>query len=270
MNPAAITLKNNRTALVIYAILMLSGIKTFTTIGRLEYPEFTIRTAQIITSYPGRTSVQVEEEISEPLEQAIRQMAEVDEITSTSKPGVSIISVNLDESYFELEDIWTDLRAKVNETTLPDGAKEPSILDDIGDVYPYIYALRGDGYTEAELVDYAEDIRDELLALEGVSKVEFHGDQEERIYLEFSSSELAARGYTPNEVSLKLSAQNAIASSGSAAVGTQRLNLVTLGEFETLDELADYRLSSPGKASSVRVSDVFEIRRGYRDPTTSR
>ena len=270
MNPAKITLTNNRTSLVIYAILMLAGVKTFMTIGRLEYPEFTIRNAQIITSYPGRTSVQVEEEVTEPLEQSIRQMAEVHEITSTSKPGVSIISVEIDESYFELEDIWSDLRAKVSETRLPDGAQTPSVLDDVGDIYPFVYALRGDGYTDAELLEFAEDIRDELLAVEGVSKVELHGDQEERIYLEFSSSELAARGFTPEQVSQRLKAQNAIATSGSTTVGTQRLNLVTLGEFETLEELADYRLSSPGKASSVRVSDVFKIRRGYADPVSSR
>lgn len=270
MNLADITLKNNRTAWTVYALLMLFGVQIFLSIGRLEYPEFTIRNAQVITSYPGRTSVQVEEEVTEPLEQAIRQLVEVDEVTSTSKPGVSLISVALEEQYFDLEDIWSDLRAKVESVRLPDGAQTPSILDDVGDVYPYVYALRGDGFTDAELLDFAEDIRDEILSLGGVGKVEFHGDQEERIYLEFSSSELAAKGFTPDMVIQRLSDQNAVASSGSVSVGTQRLNLVTLGEFESLEDLADYRLGTTDGASSVRVSDVFDIRRSYMDPVSSR
>ncbi|MEM9478095.1 MAG: efflux RND transporter permease subunit [Verrucomicrobiota bacterium] len=270
MNPAAFALKNNRTTLVLYGILMMLGIQTFFTIGRLEYPEFTIRNAQVITSYPGRTSVQVEQEVSDPLEASIRQMAEVDTIESTSKPGLSIVQVEVKEEYFELDDIWTKLRDKVNETQLPDGAGPASVLDDVGDVYPYVYGLRGDGYSEAELLDIAEDIRDIVLALDGVAKVEFHGDQEEKIYLEVSSSELAARGYDPDQVIQLLGAQNAIATSGSVLSGTQRINIVTLGEFESIEELANYRISGTDGASSIRIADVFDIVRGYADPVTSR
>jgi multidrug efflux pump subunit AcrB len=276
MNPAGTTLKNNRTALVLYSVLMALGLQTFLTIGRLEYPEFTIRNAQIITYYSGRTTEQVEAEVTEPLEQAIRQMPEVYEINSTSKPGVSIISVEVDESFFELEDIWTDLRNKIDSVALPDGAKRPNVMDDFGDVFPYVYALKGDGYTDGELLDFAEEIRDELLALDGVAKVEFHGEQEERVYLEFSSSELAAHGATPGGVAKALSEQNAIASSGAINVGPERLNLVTKGEFESLDEISNYRIAAQdsadasSNASTIRISDIFTTRRGYVEPARSR
>ena len=125
-NPAAFVLKNNRTSLVLYVIVLISGYSTFQNIGRLEYPEFTIRNAQVITHYPGRTSVQVEQEVTEPLEQNIRRLPEVEEVLSTSKPGMSIISVEIKDKFFDLEPIWQDLRNKVAEAKLPDGAGIPN------------------------------------------------------------------------------------------------------------------------------------------------
>ncbi len=268
-NPAKFALKNNRTTLVVYTIFMVLGLKVFLTIGRLEYPEFTIRNAQIITSYPGRTTVQVEQEVTEPIEQKIRQMPEIKDIKSTSKPGISIISVDLHEKYFDLNPIWQDMRNIVDTVTLPDGAKKPNIDDDVGDVFPYVYALRGDGYSYSELLEYAKDIRDELLALEGVAKVVFHGAQEERIYLEFSSSELAAYSLSPSQISSQLNSQNAVTASGNAIVGQERLNIITLGEFETIEELANFRLAISGEATSIRVSDLANIVRSYKEPAKS-
>ena len=268
LNPASITLNNSRTALVIYIIALLAGLATYFSIGSREYPAFTIRNAVVITEYPGRTTLQVEEEVTEPIEQAIRQMPEVHEVTSSSKPGVSVITIEVDESYFNMEDIWTDMRNKINAIQLPDGAGQPMINDDFGDEFPYVYALTGKDFTPAEMKDYADDIRDRLLALDGVGKVEIHGEQPERIYLEFSSSELAARGISPSQVSQLLSAQNAVVSSGSGDYGDERLQIVTLGEFESLKELADYRLAIPGESSSLRVVDLFTIKRSYQEPAS--
>ncbi len=268
-NAADFTLRNNRTVLVMYAMAMLVGVATFLTIGRLEYPEFTIRSAQVLTYYPGRTTIQVEEEVTEPLEQAIRQMAEVDEIRSTSKPGLSIITVELEEKYFELETIWQDMRNRIAQTRLPEGAARPVVNDDFGDVFPYLFALRGDGYSDGELMHVAEDVRDSLLEVTGVARVNLHGEQDERIFLEFSSNELAAQKISPSLVAQRISAQNAVVSSGGFRLGPQRLDVVTLGEFETLEELAAYRLTSSAAGSSVRVDDVFDIRRGYIDPPIS-
>lgn len=266
MNPAALTLKNNRTAWVLYTLLMLIGVQSFLTISRLEYPEFTIRNAQIITEYPGRSAKQVENEVTRPLEQSIRKLAEVDTVRSTSKPGLSVISVEIDERYSELEDIWTDMRNVIGSTRLPDGAGKPSVLDDFGDVFPYVFALKGNDYSPAELADVADDIRDRLLALDGVAKVDLYGDQEERLYLEYSPSELAANQISPDDVIRVLAAQNAIANSGTVKVGEERLNLVTLGEYESVQELMDTRLTIPGQSTSLRLSDLFELRRGYIDP----
>ncbi|MGB0371179.1 MAG: efflux RND transporter permease subunit [Opitutales bacterium] len=269
MNPTAIALKNNRTTLVIYAVVMLVGLATYFSIGRLEYPEFTIRNAQIITSYPGRSAAEVEQEISMPLEQAVRQIAEIEEVISTSKPGLSIVSVSAGDQYFDLAPIWQDVRNQIANVHLPSGATTPSVNDKVGDVFPYVYALTGDGFPDRELTEYAEDISDDLLNLEGVAKVEIHGEQAETIYLEFSTTELASYGLSPTSVIQQLNSQNAVANSGNVLAGTERLNLVTLGEFETIEELADYRLSLPGNTTQVRISDLFDVKRGYKDPISS-
>ena len=251
---------------MIYAGLILAGISSYLEIGRLEYPEFTIRSAQIITRFEGRSTLEVEQQVSDPIERALRQMPEIKDITSTSKPGLSIVSVELEETYFDLEPIWQDLRNKVAEVELPEGTRPPEINDDVGDVYPYVYAITSDGFTYAEMLDYADYFRDEIMTVEGVGKAEFHGDVEERIYLEFSSSEAAALGYSPNEIIQVIAAQNAVANSGSVLSGQERLNLITQGEFRSLQELSDYRLSLPGSSVSVRVSDVVDVKRDYIDP----
>ncbi|MDF1814012.1 MAG: efflux RND transporter permease subunit [Verrucomicrobiales bacterium] len=269
MNPAGFTIKNNRTSLVIYTLIMLIGVQTYFKIGRLEYPEFTIRNAMVITPYTGRTTVQVEQEVTEPLEQTLRQMPEVDKVKSTSKPGISIINVEVKEEYFDMEDIWTDLRNRVEAVRLPDGASRPIVDDDFGEQFPYLYALKSDGFSKREMKDAAEDIRDKLLEQNGVAKVEFHGDQDERIYLEFSSNELAARGLTLDGVIAALSSQNTVAASGEVSSGPERLDLITLGEFKSVEELEEYRLSAPGQSTSLRISDVFDVSREYVDPPQS-
>lgn len=269
MNLAAITIRNNRTALVLFTVVLLAGVSTYFSIGRQEYPQFTIRIAQVITSYPGRTALQVEQEVTEPLEQVVRQMPEVKEVKSTSKNGVSIIAVELHESYFELDSIWQRLRNKIAATQLPDGAAVPSINDEFGDVFPYVFALRGDGFSERELFEYGEDIRDGLLEVDGVAKVDFHGTREERVFVEFSSSELASYGLSPTSMAQQISLQNAIASSGSVQVGLDRLGLVTQGEFESLDDLRNTRLSVPGESVSILLSDIATVRRDYLEPRAS-
>ena len=267
MNPADLTLKNTRTALVLYGALLLLGLNTFLTIGRLEYPEFTIRNAQVITSYPGRSSLQVEQQVSEPLEQAVRQMVEVKSVKSTSKNGVSIISIELHDNYFDLSPVWQRLRNKVNQVRLPDGTQSPIFFDDeYADIFPYIYAIKGDGFPERELLEYAEDLRDQILKLDGIARVEFHGEREERVYIEFSSNQLAAFGFTPEGITQQLKNQNAVTSSGNVRVGIDRINVATLGEFESLEELASLRFSTPDSTGSVMLKDFATVRRDYDEP----
>ncbi|MEM7600168.1 MAG: efflux RND transporter permease subunit [Verrucomicrobiota bacterium] len=268
MNLASLTLNNTRTSLVLYLILILAGITTFLSIGRRENPEFTIRTAKVFASYPGRSAVQVEQEVTEVLEQKIRELAEVDEILSTSQSGLSILNVEMSGDYSgtELENLWTDMRDKIDEAILPEGAMVTGVNDDFGETYPYIYGVKGDGYTPKELYDVSEDLRDLVLALDGIGKVSIHGDIQERIYLEYTASKFAAYGFTTDFVAEKLMAQNVAVSSGEADFGNYRLSITTLGEFNSLEELAEFRISTGGNTASVRIADLFDIKREYEDP----
>ncbi len=261
-------LKNNRTTLVFYLIILLMGMQSFLNIGRQEYPSFTIRAAVVITPYPGRSAVQVEEEITEPLEQAIRKISEIESITSTSKAGVSIITVNIRDEFFDLAPIWQDMRNKVAAVELPEGSYTPHINDEFGDVFPYLYALTGDGYTDREMTDYAERVRDELLTVDGVAKVDFHGLQAERVYVDFSNSKLEANGLSPLRIARTLQAQNAVSNSGNILVGNERLTLVTTGEYDSLDELRKTRLAGSDGAN-LRLSDIATVTRAPAEPASS-
>ena len=183
-------------------------------------------------------------------------MPEVHQIRSTSKPGLSVVSVEVDEQYFDMEDIWTDLRNRVADVRLPSSAGKPRVNDEFGDVSPYLYALTSDGFSYREMLDYAERLRDEIVAIDGVGKVDIVGAQEERVFLEFSSSEIAAYGYSPRELSDVLARQNGTAPSGDLLVGKERIDLVTLGEFESLEEMANYRLAYAGDSSGLRLDDL--------------
>lgn len=258
-------LKHNRTTLVFYLIILLMGVQSFINIGRQEYPPFTIRGAVIITQYPGRTATQVEQEITEPIEQAVRKIAEVKEITSTSKEGISIINVNIKDEYFDLKPIWQNMRNKVADVSLPEGSQTPQVNDEFGEVFPYLYALSGDGFTDREMLEYAETIRDELLKIRGVAKVNFHGKQDDRVYVDFSNSKLAANGLTPQAIAQTLQNQNAVSNSGNVLVGTERMSLITTGEYESLDELRNTRLTN-SEGSNLRLSDIAIITRGPAEP----
>ncbi|MEM9282925.1 MAG: efflux RND transporter permease subunit [Verrucomicrobiota bacterium] len=270
MNLADFTLRNNRTSLVIYGALLVLGLQTFFSVGRLEYPDFTIRNAQIITTYSGRTSIQVEQEISDPLESALRQMAEVKEITSTSKNGISVLSVELRDKYFDLQPIWQDMRNRIESTTLPDGAGVPIVNDDdFAEIFPYIYSISGDGFTNREIYDYGEVLEDVVLTIPGVARVEFDGKRDERVFIEFSSNELASYGFTPEDIAREISQQNAIVSSGDLSVSKERITVLTRGEFESLDEIGSLRFAIPGDSTTLRLTDIATISRGYVDPPTS-
>ena len=251
--------------MILYLGIMIFGVVTYFTIGNREYPAITIRNAIVMTQYPGRSSVQVEQEVTEPLEQAIRQLPQIHQVTSVSKPGLSTITVEIDESYFEMEDIWTDMRNKIGSTKLPNGTGAPFINDDIGDEFPYVFALRGKDFTSAELKDYGDMIRDRLLALDGVGKVEFHGNQDERIFLEFSSSELAARGISPPR---KLPALSMIKMpSSTAEAPTTETNVCKSSPWVNSNLSRSSPITSSPFPANLRQS-VFPISSRSNAPTT--
>ncbi len=268
MNIAAWCIENNRTSLVILFLLVFLGMSTYLHIPRLEDPEFTVRTALVITPFPGASPQRVEELVTDKLEEHIREISEVDHITSQSMSGLSIIEVNIQQQYKNLDPIWQNLRNKVSDAAhdLPEGVYPPIVNDEFGDVFGILIALTGEGYTYREMEDEADHIRDQLLRLEDVAKVEIHGIQEERIFVEFSNARLAEFGFSPAHLMKMLRAQNAIQPSGVALVGTERIVIEPTGEFTSLQDLAETTFRLPGRPESISLRDIATLARDYEDP----
>lgn len=268
MNLAALCLKNTRTAWVFFLLLAAAGVWSYWSMPRLEDPTFTIRRAVVITAYPGAAPEKVENLVTDTLEDRIREMGEVETITSQSMTGLSVIYVDVYEHLSDMQPIWQRLRNKVRDTipALPQGARRPMVNDEFGDVFGILLCLTGEGYDNRELEDLAEEVRDELLAVPDVAKVLLHGAQEERIFIEFSNSRLANLGLSPRRLAAQLQSQNTLQPSGSLQIGPERVVLESTGEFTSLQSLRTSMLTIPGGPETVMLGDVADISRGYADP----
>lgn len=252
--------------------MLLGGMWAYTKIGRLEDPEFTIKNAQVITSYPGATAREVMEEVTDPIEIAIQQMGQLKRVTSISYPGRSIVMVEMKDAYGnkDLPQIWDELRRKVGDMAnrLPSGCSRPLVADDYGDVYGVFYAVYGDGYTPADLREYAKLLRRELLLCDDVAKVEMLGDQTEVVYLEISRARLATTGISPQQIQQVISGQNDVADAGSIQIGDKFIRITPTGKLKSVAELGELLIVQPGDKDrlTVRLKDIATIRRGYLDP----
>ncbi|MDV5043602.1 efflux RND transporter permease subunit VmeI [Vibrio diabolicus] len=264
---AAYFIRNRVISWMVALIFLIGGIAAFFGLGRLEDPAFTIKDAMVVTSYPGATPQQVEEEVTYPIEKAIQQLTYVDEVNSISSRGLSQITVTMKNNYGpdDLPQIWDELRRKVNDLkgTLPPGANEPQVIDDFGDVYGILLAVTGDGYSYKELLDYVDYLRRELELVDGVSKVSVSGQQQEQVFIEVSMKKLSSIGLSPDTVFNLLSTQNVVSDAGAIRIGDEYIRIQPTGEFQSVDELGDLLITESGAQGLIFLKDVAEIKRGY-------
>ncbi|HCG7479552.1 TPA: efflux RND transporter permease subunit VmeI [Vibrio parahaemolyticus] len=264
---AAYFIRNRVISWMVSLIFLIGGIAAFFGLGRLEDPAFTIKDAMVVTSYPGATPQQVEEEVTYPLEKAIQQLTYVDEVNSISNRGLSQITVTMKNNYGpdDLPQIWDELRRKVNDlkVTLPPGVNEPQVIDDFGDVYGILLAVTGDGYSYKELLDYVDYLRRELELVDGISKVSVSGQQQEQVFIEVSMKKLSSIGLSPNTVFNLLSTQNIVSDAGAIRIGDEYIRIQPTGEFQSVDELGDLLITESGAQGLIFLKDVAEIKRGY-------
>ncbi|MFC6656054.1 efflux RND transporter permease subunit [Roseibium salinum] len=251
---------------MIVLIALLGGLWGLSSVGRLEDPAFTIKQAQVITSYQGATAAEVENEVTERLEAAIQQMPQLDLITSVSEPGLSRISVEIKPTYdgSELPQVWDELRRKVNDEArnLPSGAGTPLVYDDFGDVYGLFYAFTADGYTNRDLRETVKRIRRELLTVTGVGKVEVAGEPEDVIYLNVDHDKMAGLGISMSDIVGVLDAENRIQTNGSGVSGDKRIRLMTASAFDDFRGIQDLVIGRPGSTAMIRLSDVATLELG--------
>jgi multidrug efflux pump subunit AcrB len=272
MNLAEFTIRNKVLSVIVILLAVVGGWSAYQDMPRFEDPEFTIRVAQIIVQYPGASPMEVAEEVTAPLERAIQQLQEVDEVQSTSSAGVAEIMVSIkydfSKSRGDLQLIWTKLRNKVNDAqrSLPPGVNPPVVYDDFGDVYGLYYFLTGDGYSLAELRRYAKDLQSELLQLEGVAKVSMDGVLPEAIYVEISRENTSALGISVERVYRTLSQQNAVISSGDVSVGDRRLVIHPTGAIDSVETIENLLVSATDDGHLIYLRDIAQVWRGYQTP----
>ncbi len=267
MNLTQVAIDNNRTLLVLVLALFLAGISAFFGLPKQQDPGFTIRTAVISTSFEGASPERVELLVTKKIEEKVQEMPEIDFITSESLPGMSIIQVNFQERFKNMRPIFDNLRRKVAdiETTLPEGVPAPQVNDEYGDIFGSVYSLIGEGFSYTELLDIADQIRDELLKDPDVAKVNIHGAQQERVFIDYKSATLTELGLSPQQLSGILSRANIVSAGGSIVSGTERITLEPTGNFESIDDIRRTVINIPN-VGQVYLSDIANVYLAYEDP----
>ena len=267
MNITALAIEKNRVTLVLVFLLLASGLLAYINLPKEQDPGFIVRTAVITTQFPGASPERVELLVTDKLEKKAQEMPEVDNITSESRTGISIVKVNFQESYKEMRPIFDDLRRKVEDVKqdLPEGIRGPFVDDEFGDVFGSVYTLTGDGYSYAELEDVAEEMRDSLLKIPEVAKVTLHGGQEEVVFVEYNNAKLTELGLSPRQLSGVLASVNILSGGGSLVSGRERIVLEPTGNYESVDELRRTVIQLPS-GEVVYLGDIAEVYRDYVDP----
>src|SRR2546421_9386504 len=223
------------------ALLLLGGIFAYVRLGQREDPAFTFRVMVVKTLYPGATALEVEQQVTDRLEKKIQELPNLDFLRSYSKPGESVIFVTPREDTppKDISELWYQVRKKVGDIrmALPPGIVGPFFNDEFGDTYSLLYAFSGEGYSYAELKDYVDDVRQQLLRVPNVEKGDLIGDQSEKIYVEFSDKKLAQLGLDSAQVGAALQAQNSIAPAGTIVAPSRNVPLRVSGKFSSPAEI---------------------------------
>jgi multidrug efflux pump len=259
-------------ALVLFMILVLGagGIYSYFNLGRAEDPSFTIKVMIVNVAWPGATASEMQTQVADKIEKKLQELPYLDRVESYSQPGVSFIQVFLIDRTppAKVKDLWYQVRKKVGDIRgeLPAGIVGPRFNDEYGDVYSALYMLSADGLSLAELKARAEDIRQRLLRVPDVNKVDIVGERPQKIFIEFSHAKLANLGITPQQIFDSVARQNAITSGGSIDTSADRINLRVTGAFSGVDAIAAVPVEVGGRA--FRLGDIAQVKRGYEDPAT--
>ena len=248
------------------AVLIIGGLWAFTQMPKLEDPAVRVKQALVVATYPGASAHQVELELTDPIEKSIRQMPDIDHIESSSYADMTIITVELHPTVKddELEQQWDLLRRKVEniKPSLPKGAQVMTVADDFGDVYGMFYALTGDGLSDRQLSDYAELIKREVLAIDGVTRVDIYGKRQECININLKEEKMANLGVLPTEVIQTLNGQNATSYAGYYDNGTRRIRVTVDDKFRSVEDIANMLIAGHDD-DQLRIRDIADVSKGY-------
>ncbi len=258
--------------LVLFMIILLgaAGIYSYLKLGRAEDPSFTIKTMVVQVAWPGATATEMQEQVADTIEKKLQALPYLDRLESYSQPGVSFIRVTLIDKTppSRVKELWYQVRKKVGDVRgdLPPGIIGPNFNDEYGDVYSALYMLTADGLSLAELKTRAEDIRQRLLRVPDVNKIDIIGERPQKIFIELSHAKLATLGLTPQQIFESVAKQNAVISGGSVDTSADRINVRVTGAFSGVAAIAAVPVQANGQV--FRLGDIATVKRGYEDPAT--
>ena len=270
MNIAQFSIEKNRITFMVLATIIIMGLVMYTSLSRDSMPPFTIRVASVVSSFPGASPERVEQLVTDKIEKLAQELPELKDVSSTSRTGLSVVSVVLKDEVnsADLQAVWDRLRRKIDSMKgLPQGV-EPDLQDDgIGEVYGIVIGLTSDGFSYAQMKDYADKIRDDLIKIPEAAKVSLGGLQEQRVFVEFDNAKLKEYGLSANILKNIISSTNILSSGGQVNVGDERIILEPTGNFNSVEDISKM-LIPVGKAGTqlVALGDITNIKKAYIDP----
>jgi multidrug efflux pump subunit AcrB len=264
---SSFALNSDRLTISFLVMIVLGGIALFFQFPRSEDPPIVIREAVVTAFYPGLTPGEMEQLVTQRIEEQIRTMPEIDEISSDSKAGAVIIHATLEDEYENLPEIFTRLRSKMADLvpSLPQDTIGPFVNDEFGLTAVATVALWTDGFTMAEMHDAARNVRDRLYELEGIRRVDLYGIQGQVVYLRYTNSRLAELGITTRDLLTTLVDQNVILGAGRAEFADQAIVLHPTGRYQSVEDIAATLIRLPGLQNSIRLDDIVEIEEDYEE-----
>jgi multidrug efflux pump subunit AcrB len=248
--------------------IVIAGIGAYVRLGRSEDPDFTVKTMVVQAAWPGATVSDTLEQITDRLERKLQETPSLDYLKSYTTAGQATIFINLKDSTppAQVPDIWYQVRKKVGDVrnTLPPGIVGPGFNDEFGDTYGIVYGFTADGFTPRELRDYVEDARKRLLQLPDIAKIDVLGAQDERIYVEFSTAQLAGLGIERTALISALNAQNAVTPAGLVQTADEKILVRVSGAFQSEQDILAVNFVANGRI--IRLGDIAHVTRGPADP----
>lgn len=270
MNLTKFAIERNRITLTILTVIIVMGLVLYQTLSRDSMPPYTVRVATVVSEFPGASPERVEQLVSDKIEKIAQELPELKEVSSTSRTGISIVSVTLKDEVepSNLQSVWDRLRRKLDGLKgLPEGV-QPSLEDDgVGDVYGIIVGLTSDGFSYAQMKEYADDLKDDLIALDDAAKVELSGVQEERVFVEFDNTRLKEYGLTAGMLQSIIGSVNILSSGGKVNFQDERIILEPTGNYNSVDDIKKTLIPVGDGSQLVYLEDIAQVTKGYIDPT---
>ncbi len=269
MNLTKFSIERNRVVLSILVLTLVMGVMYYLKISRDSMPPYTVRVASIISSFPGASPERVEELVTDKIEKVAQELPELKEVTSTSRNGLSVVQVELKEEVKpeDLQSVWDRLRRKLDVIEgLPKNVV-PNLDDDgIGEVFGIALGLLSDGYSYAEMKEYADDIKDDLIKLEDAAKVELNGTQDERVFVEFDNAKLKQYDLSASKLQSIITNTNILSSGGTINVDVERIILEPTGNFNDVNDIKEMLIPTGESGQVIALGDITTIKKGYIDP----